>query len=251
MELHNALRNIVQTDGKEILKDVRLVNILDDFNAYQDIPASKYILRAIIADGYTGKLLMIGKWDIRAETLVQKFSTITGFIPELVSLIFQSIAFGLGWINSINVENTENNQNQQKPSQVGESKHSRKQIPTGWRNDMTEDEKEEYLFSILEYDDSNEQQFHVKLENLSFELGEDDAWIEIHCEFNRIGRIPINSYTNLYLYYALYDLKGRMRDSGMFNYMSNQEPNPKPVSEIWYKPKASQLSKIRLFWKQP
>lgn len=99
MELHKALRNIIQTDGPEILKEVRLVNILDDFNAYQDIPASKYILRSIIAEGYTSKLLALGKWDNNAVMLSQKFSSMTGFIPESVFVIFQSIAYGLGWIN--------------------------------------------------------------------------------------------------------------------------------------------------------
>lgn len=100
MELHKALQYIIQTEGRDIIKEIRLVNILDDFNAYQDIPASKYILRAIIAEEYTNKLLALGKWDNRAEILSQKFSAMTGFIPESVSAIFQSIAYGLGWINT-------------------------------------------------------------------------------------------------------------------------------------------------------
>lgn len=99
MELHKALRNIITTEGQEILNDLRLVNILDDFNAYQDIPASKYIIRAIIADGYTSKLLKIGKWDNNAQLLTNKFCASTGFNEESAWNIFQSVAFGLDWIS--------------------------------------------------------------------------------------------------------------------------------------------------------
>ena len=77
MELHKALRHIIETEGQDIIKEIRLVNILDDFNAYQDIPASKYILRAIIADGYSSKLLQIGKWDNFAKALSTKFHSLT------------------------------------------------------------------------------------------------------------------------------------------------------------------------------
>ena len=111
MELHKALQHIIQTEGQDIIKEIRLVNILDDFNAYQDIPASKYILRAIIAEGYTNKLLALDKWDNNAVMLSQKFSTITGFIPESVSIIFQSLAYGLGWKNSIQSNPNSTNSN--------------------------------------------------------------------------------------------------------------------------------------------
>lgn len=163
MELHKALQHIIQTEGQDIIKEIRLVNILDDFNAYQDIPASKYILRAIIAEEYTNKLLALGKWDNNAVMILQKFSALTGFIPESVSIIFQSIAFGLGWVNSINQSQSNNGKNQQKQSQTGTPQPFRPTIQSGWRKDMTEDEKEEYLFSLLEYDNSKESQFHVKL----------------------------------------------------------------------------------------
>lgn len=51
MKLHKALKQIVQIDEQDLLKDVRLVNILDDLNAFQDIPSSKYILIRIYKYG--------------------------------------------------------------------------------------------------------------------------------------------------------------------------------------------------------
>ena len=46
MDLHLALKNIIQTEGENIIKDTKIIHILNDFNAFQNIPASKYILRA-------------------------------------------------------------------------------------------------------------------------------------------------------------------------------------------------------------
>lgn len=245
MELHKALQHIIKTEGQDVLKEIRLVNILDDFNAYQDIPASKYILRAIIAEGYAEKLLAIGKWDNTAEALSQKFSAMTGFIPDSVSAIFQSIGYGLGWIKSIKTVHTENTQSQQRQFKTGTPRPSRPTIQSGWRNDMTDDEKEQYIFSLLEYDNSKENQLHVKLENLSFEVNEDDE-IEIMCEFQRTSMIPGTGFA--WLHCALYDSRGRMKYTNSIGCIENKDPKIKPIWDKWYKPLASQISKIRLYW---
>lgn len=105
MPLHIALRNIIQTDGNNIITELRLINILDDFHAFDAIPASKYILRAIIADGYSSKLLSIGDWSNEAQSLSLRFATNTGFVAQYVNILFQSIAYGLGWIVEIGDDN--------------------------------------------------------------------------------------------------------------------------------------------------
>lgn len=108
MTLPKALRMIIDTDGYDIIKDIRLVNILSDLNAYNNFPASKYILRAIISDGYTDKLLSIGQWDLNAVSLYQHFVSTTGFQNDIVHYVFQSLAFGLGYINSVTPANSPN-----------------------------------------------------------------------------------------------------------------------------------------------
>ena len=101
MELHKAIRNIVETDGKEIIKDVRLVNILSDLRAFDLIPASKYILRAAIADGYAQKLLAIGAWNSQSENLCNQFVASTGFQGDYANTVFRSLAYGLGYLPDI------------------------------------------------------------------------------------------------------------------------------------------------------
>lgn len=245
MELHKALRNIIQTDGADIVKNDRLVNILDDFNAYQDIPASKYILRAIISDDYASKLLTIGKWSSDAEQLANKFASITGFVPDSVFKIFLSLAYGLGWTDEKTIRS--HNKSATNPNKASTGHQPKPPtVPSSWDKNMTEDEKEQYILSLVEYDNSKEKHLHVKLENLCFEVNDDDE-ITIQCEIRRTGKIPGSGYA--WLHYALYDLRGRMKGTGLISYMENTGSNPKPVSDQWWETlTAPKLSKIRLYW---
>lgn len=240
MELHKALRNIIQTDGPEILKEVRLVNILDDFQAYQNIPASKYILRAIIADGYSTKLMSIGKWDHSADTLINKFSTVTGFIPESVSLIFQSLAYGLGWIHTIAPITS----NPAVPKQTSNSPFPlpiRTCTKTGWRKGMTEDEIEQYILSLIEFDRSREKELNVHIENLS--LGIEDDQITYSFEFFRD-----KPKASAILWYAVYDLKNKVKVVSPLGIFFSSDINNKPIAGHIFDVDIEEVSKIRLYW---
>lgn len=155
MELHKALRSIIKTDGPEILRNIRLVNILDDFNAYNDIPASKYILRAIISDGYADNLLHLGKWDNQAQAIINKFCVTTGFKEEAVWNIFQSVAFGLEWILIYNPIQSKisNNTNYVAP----------KVIPNSDFSCMTRAQQESYITGLIEVDGNIESKLGITI----------------------------------------------------------------------------------------
>ncbi len=103
MELHQALKHIIRCEGQDIVTDLRIINILNDLNAYQDIQGSKYILRAIIDDGFASRFYQTGSLNNQAIDLIRRFTTTTGFNEESVLKIFHSLAFGLGWINHMPV----------------------------------------------------------------------------------------------------------------------------------------------------
>lgn len=107
MELYLALKTIIETDGPDIIKETRIVNILDDFKAFDSYPSTKYILRAIINEGYGNKLLSYGKWDAQTLSLMHNFVAATGFQIDMVNIVFQSLAYALGYINSINLKITQ------------------------------------------------------------------------------------------------------------------------------------------------
>ena len=194
MELHKALRNIIQTEGSEIIKDIRIINILDDFNAYNDIPASKYILRAIIADGYSAKLLTLNVWDSQAEYLIQKFSNTTGFIVNSVDLIFQSIAYGLGLINVIS-----NN------SVPQSTKSAPQQNITTWNPKMSAEDKEDYIIGLIEFNNERESQIGITASNFSCSVKSSKEFT-IYVELKKKNK---NAQGTLYL--TIYDLNGRIK----------------------------------------
>lgn len=101
MNLHSILRTIIDTDGQTILLEMRLINILDDLNAFDRIPASRYIFRSLILDGYTRKMISIGEWNSKMISLCHQFISNTGFNDVLVSNIFQCVAYGLHYIDKI------------------------------------------------------------------------------------------------------------------------------------------------------
>ena len=57
MELYYALKKVVELQTEDILKDVKLINILSDFKDYDDMPSSKYILKYMINEGLIANLL--------------------------------------------------------------------------------------------------------------------------------------------------------------------------------------------------
>lgn len=97
MELHTALKNIVNLSGTSILKEQRLVNILADFNAYDDIPSAKFIIKTIIDEGFMEKFLANGKWDMNCNKLIDQFVAMTGVAKDNVNYVFESLGVSLGW----------------------------------------------------------------------------------------------------------------------------------------------------------
>lgn len=101
MKLQDAIKRVIECDGKEAIIDLRIINVLSDFQAYADSPSAKYVLRAMIADGYSKRLLALGSWGSAAQQLLSKFVSETGFQAPVANLVFQSIAYGLGWKSSV------------------------------------------------------------------------------------------------------------------------------------------------------
>lgn len=244
MELHKAIRNIVETDGKEIVKDVRLVNVLSDFKAFDSIPASKYILRAVIADGYAQKLLAIGAWNSQSENLCNQFVATTGFQSDYVLMVFQSLAYGLGWISQMTHVHSNPIQNQQPLQGVPSPKPIKKLT--------TKEQREAYLLSKVEYLFDLQKETGLELTNLSFEMDDEDEKRCFNLNFEIKGKVKSN-IDSVDLYAAFYDSKNKIRaNENIWYYFQNSSTYrgftiesywvelPIPVEEV---------SRIRIFLK--
>lgn len=213
MELHLALKNIIETDGVEVVKDIRIVNILSDFNAFDAIPASKYILRAIITDGYSEELLAIGEWNSKSLTLCQKFASLTGFQYDYVKLVFQSIAYGLNYTDKIDSTLSNNNiKNDVTFDSSSKLSHSYKTLikKTPKYKEQFKEDAEEYLDNITEIKGDWMNEFGVSAVSSSFFILNSNGYsIKFRLEIN--GKISC-CYDKLYLFIkvVLYNKKGKI-----------------------------------------
>lgn len=95
--LGKALRTIIDTRGKETLSSMTCINILNDMQAFKDIPAAKKILQDAINEGYMAKALQTQSWATESHTLTAKFIHEHGTQESLASHVFQSIGYALGF----------------------------------------------------------------------------------------------------------------------------------------------------------
>ena len=107
MELHKAIKEIVDSKGKEMICNPQIINFLLDYQAFKEKPATKLILRAIIDSGYAENILALTSdkngCEIKFKQYQLEFIDSCGYKEELAAYVFDSIAYGLG-LGAANVE---------------------------------------------------------------------------------------------------------------------------------------------------
>ena len=97
MELPNSLALVVRDFGHSILSSPKLINILNDYNAFKNNIAAKLIMQTAISSNHIERFLKIGKYDTHAQLLIDNFSYEFGFKHENVQTVFRAIAIALNW----------------------------------------------------------------------------------------------------------------------------------------------------------
>ena len=105
MELYNALKKVVELQTEDILKDVKLINILGDFKAYDDMPSAKYLLKYMVSEGLMANLLYEYQSQNDVNILLDSHRTLLsntyGYKESLADYVVRSLAYALGWISDI------------------------------------------------------------------------------------------------------------------------------------------------------
>ncbi|MDE5773840.1 MAG: hypothetical protein K2H86_05235 [Muribaculaceae bacterium] len=226
MELHQTLKHIIRTEGNDIVTDLRLVNMLNDLNAWQDIKGGKYILRAIINDGFAQKFLHIGRWNNDAINLASGFASTTGFKPDLVELLFKSLAYGFGWIKEwenisakpISVQTSTLQRSGSNVSRTNTSinKQSTKKSIKAVEK-MNDDEFETFIWSKIEWDHIIEDIAGVSFKN--YHITPFNCYTGFRIQFEIEGRIKT---VHLNITYIAFDSNGRICAYGTGFYMTKE-----------------------------
>jgi hypothetical protein len=94
MDLEKAIIDAVEQFGPDIVGEVKLVNILSDFNAYVEHPACKRILREVISSGISMKIQTLSSTDLAKvyiSQVVHDMSKSHGFQEDLIEYVLYSI----------------------------------------------------------------------------------------------------------------------------------------------------------------
>ena len=57
MKLYEAIESVVSDFGKEIITKANVINMLSDYNAFEESRTFKIIIKNLIAEGYMDQLL--------------------------------------------------------------------------------------------------------------------------------------------------------------------------------------------------
>ena len=104
-----SIKEVIRLYGKDVVKDIRMSNILNDIASFEEIPAAKLVLRVILKEKYGARLLEVENQAIDSELKICEFSSEIsrnyGYQEDIVVFLLKSIAYGLGWTDAIPIYN--------------------------------------------------------------------------------------------------------------------------------------------------
>ena len=105
MKLYDAVRLVLSTLGAEMIEKDVFVNALNDFQAFAEVPSARHVICEMRTEGYCGKLYALyvanENWQNKMPNYLAAFIRDHAYKEDLVVYVFMSIAYGLGWVDSV------------------------------------------------------------------------------------------------------------------------------------------------------
>ena len=108
MKLHEALRKIFKLFGIAVIKEKRLVFLLADYKAFDDFPAMKQVMEAIVTGRYGRELCLraadddSADYELYTEYLRKSLVRVQRFRKEFAQYASDCISFAIGFLDSVN-----------------------------------------------------------------------------------------------------------------------------------------------------
>lgn len=104
----DGLQQAVSQFGKDVMSEQRLVNILSDFGAFENI-ALRNILEKAVKMNLAAKLLPLETEPdsfriLKINVIVDDVARVNGFQPELTRIVVRGMAFALGLLQEFSVQ---------------------------------------------------------------------------------------------------------------------------------------------------
>lgn len=230
MKLHEAIATIIQEFGKEIVTNAKVINVLSDYNAFEESKAFKVILKNLIAEGYMDQIMYVQNWATSQSRIISNFIAATSFNEANATYVIQSLAYGLGYTKSVpsyqpltcaqpngNAANKSNSRQAPQPFVPGKAVSykgiSLDKTPSQIENmsDSTFQKykaaAEAYLESIVEF--KSDFQVDLGVEVVPYIEFDENAYISPKFEVS--GKIKIKYDYSIQFHVLLYDQNNRMK----------------------------------------
>lgn len=96
MKLYEAIEKIVNEFGKDIVTNIKAINVFSDYNAFEESKTFKIIVKNLINEGYMDQMMFVRDWSVTEPTLIANFVAATSFNADNASYVIKSVAYGLG-----------------------------------------------------------------------------------------------------------------------------------------------------------
>lgn len=218
MKLYDAITDIVFEFGKEMLTNPKVLNMLVDYNAFEESRALKLVFKLMITEGYVNQLLTMKDWN-NVDRIVLQIVGATSFNDINVRYIVECLGYGMGITTHIphynanttqpasNTSPTPQNPSKAKPTSNGLNLTS-SQLEKKSDNFIRQykDNAEDYLDSIIEIK-GNPKNIGITLKvNCGYDPG--DGSIQFHYEIN--GRFTVKVEYNVAFQAVLYGQNGKI-----------------------------------------
>lgn len=259
MELHSAIRGIIKMQGQDFVLKPCFINALDDFNAFEQNPALKNVLRIAISDGYINKLIAFGDWNLKSQSLANELVRSYAVDQAICLYIFESMAYGLGYISKepqfVSTQGVSNT-----PAPPSPKEDYLRKTPKDFAI-MTNEEFTQYVRDVQDYLDSIVivkgdwkkelgPQFTIFSEYSAYRHG--DNHIRFRIEVN--GQVLLIDYSWINFIGVLYDSRGRIVGRSKASLYKDKCPPFQVVETMFFDNNAYQtvadIKKVVFYWEK-
>lgn len=107
VKLHIAAKSVVDQLGVDVIQTDKFANLLMDYHAFEEYPATKQILRDVLKKGYGQRLYdelstSSDTITIASVSLMNEYSQNSEFKQDMISYVFDCLLYSIGAISEVN-----------------------------------------------------------------------------------------------------------------------------------------------------
>ncbi|MGM9820995.1 MAG: hypothetical protein ACI30D_00165 [Muribaculaceae bacterium] len=240
MKFSHVIKSIVDEDGAEALVDPGIIGRISSCDGFEET-AKKHIYQVALQSRCMARFVASGEWDDVTRRMIERFVIFSGFRSDLVYSLFEDIGRAIGYGEMPESPDITDDSGQVCEPQEGYSQVTENPNPQ-WRDSFTHEGKAEFVTRLIEVDRELDRQTGCTVTGAAC-VRVSAYSVDLSFELRRLEPRATGA-----LYYAIYEMNGRVIDTGIAGAITLHDGSRLPVM-INLKCSPSRLKQIFLFWK--